>query len=198
MRGKLADSIFLHVIPPVGSALVRFVGATWRYTVLHQEEIEKARTVGNAVLYALWHGRMLPPVHFYRDHSICALVSQHRDGEFASRVANKLGHDTVRGSSTRGGAKGFNELLRKIESGLDAAILPDGPNGLSGSARHHTPGSLQRMSHCPYHGRSIIIFQTEKLGPVPYSQTFFALRYCVWPGDRSVAAGNTRDHGGET
>ncbi len=40
------------------------------------------------------------------------LVSQHRDGEFLTRLGQGLGYAAVRGSSTRGGYPALRQLVR--------------------------------------------------------------------------------------
>jgi lysophospholipid acyltransferase (LPLAT)-like uncharacterized protein len=76
-----------------------------------------------------WHGRMLIPIYMMRNRKIIAMVSEHEDGEMIAQTILRLGYETVRGSSTRGGSKAFREMLRGIRKGANCAILPDGPNG---------------------------------------------------------------------
>jgi lysophospholipid acyltransferase (LPLAT)-like uncharacterized protein len=56
-------------------------------------------------------------------------VSRSRDGELIARTVARLGIDSSRGSTTRGGAAGLRELLRKAREGYDLAFTPDGPKG---------------------------------------------------------------------
>jgi hypothetical protein len=60
---------------------------------------------------------------------VTVLVSRHRDGEAIARVISKMGFDTVRGSTTRGGALALIELVGLSLSGNEVAITPDGPRG---------------------------------------------------------------------
>lgn len=129
MRKRLTDGLSLYVAPLLAALLIRLVGRTWRYTTVNRGEAKSVRPAGKGLIYAIWHGRMLPLAYMYRDRSVQALVSQHRDGEVASRIAARLGYGTVRGSSTRGGARGFQALLNKIHAGFDVVIMPDGPHG---------------------------------------------------------------------
>ena len=142
------DRMTLFIVPMLGFLVIKLLGITWRYTILGREEAESVREEGKPIIYALWHGRMLPLAYRYRNRLAYALVSQHRDGELASRIAEKLGFRTIRGSSTRGGQKGSQELLRRINSGFEAVIMPDGPRG---PARRVQPGVLRlaQLSGCP-------------------------------------------------
>ena len=145
---RLTDRITLFIVPLIGFLIIKLLGMTWRFTIMGREEAESVREGGTAIIYALWHGRMMPLAYRYRNRFAYALVSQHRDGELASRIAEKLGFRTIRGSSTRGGRKGSQELLRQITSGFDAVIMPDGPRG---PARRVQSGVLRlaQLSGCP-------------------------------------------------
>lgn len=58
-----------------------------------------------------------------------ALVSKSKDGEIIQNVFDLFNISTVRGSSSKGGAAAFKELLRKINQGVIPTISPDGPRG---------------------------------------------------------------------
>ncbi|UCE18909.1 MAG: lysophospholipid acyltransferase family protein [Gemmatimonadota bacterium] len=129
MKMRFLDRLSLSIIPFLGYYLILLLGRTWRVTTLGRKEAESAAEEKTSFIYALWHGRMLPLALLSRNRPTYVLVSQHRDGELASRLAHRLGFKTVRGSSTRGGVKGSQDLLRKVSSGFDAVIMPDGPRG---------------------------------------------------------------------
>jgi lysophospholipid acyltransferase (LPLAT)-like uncharacterized protein len=57
------------------------------------------------------------------------LISQHRDGEYISRIATRLGLEVIRGSATRGGMRAFKQMIRAIKGRLNLVITPDGPKG---------------------------------------------------------------------
>jgi lysophospholipid acyltransferase (LPLAT)-like uncharacterized protein len=65
----------------------------------------------------------------YRGHRISVLVSQSGDGELIARTVARLGIDSSRGSSSRGGIAGMRSILRKAADGWDIAFTPDGPRG---------------------------------------------------------------------
>ncbi len=87
-------------------------------------------------IFALWHSIVLFAPFAYRrafpegnPRGMHILVSRHFDGQLIGAVLNRLGHRTVAGSSTRGGATGALGLLRELSDGDDVAIMPDGPRG---------------------------------------------------------------------
>ena len=94
-----------------------------------REHFEGLRRKGEAVIFAFWHGQLLSLVHHHRNEGIVVLVSEHDDGEYITRVIERHGFGTARGSSTRGGAKGLKRILRSAREGRDLAFTPDGPKG---------------------------------------------------------------------
>ncbi|WP_228130016.1 lysophospholipid acyltransferase family protein [Desulfocapsa sulfexigens] len=64
-----------------------------------------------------------------RKDSGVAMVSASKDGEYISRVANKLGYSTVRGSRKKGGLQAIKSLVRHMRAGQNAAIVADGSQG---------------------------------------------------------------------
>ena len=90
-------------------------------------------------LYAFWHARMLMmPCPFrktlfgngYRSFFGYMLISEHRDGGFIAEAMHLLGIRTVRGSTTRGGARAMLKMIRAVlAEGCNLGITPDGPKG---------------------------------------------------------------------
>ncbi len=76
-----------------------------------------------------WHGRLLGSTYHCRRQNVVAMISQHRDGELVSRVVEKIGYETVRGSSTRGGTTAAMAMIDRVRSGQTAAMIGDGPRG---------------------------------------------------------------------
>lgn len=123
----------------LGRVLVRALGVTWRIEVRGGEHLQTARASGRPVLFAFWHGTMLPLLWKHRREGVAVLISEHRDGEIIARVAESLGFRTVRGSTSRGGARALLGLVRVLEQGGEAAVTPDGPRGPAG---YFAPGAL--------------------------------------------------------
>lgn len=123
----------------LGAGLVRALFLTTRVERIGQENYEQFRRSGRPVIFVSWHGQLLPLVHYHRDERIVALVSEHEDGEYITRVLERNGFGTVRGSSTRGGTKGLKGLVRAAREGRDLALTPDGPTGPRGEFK---PGAL--------------------------------------------------------
>ena len=122
----------------VGVALIRLLARTWRMETVNGGELAEARRSGQRVIFALWHGEMLPLLWHQRGEHVAIVISEHRDGEIVARIAESLGYATVRGSSSRGGSRALIGLIRAIDAGRDGAITPDGPRG---PARVFAPGA---------------------------------------------------------
>jgi lysophospholipid acyltransferase (LPLAT)-like uncharacterized protein len=123
----------------LGSRALRALAATWRVREVGREGWEARRAAGLPTMIALWHGQMLPLLPHHRGQGVAVLVSEHRDGEIITRVLRAFGFETVRGSTSRGGARALLEMSRVLRAGREVAVTPDGPRG----PRHaFAPGAL--------------------------------------------------------
>lgn len=113
----------------LGALAIRLAGCTWRFRYVDAHYVDEARRLAPCLIFAFWHGRMLPLSYAYRNRSVHVLASEHRDGELMGRTIRRLGFGHVRGSSTRGGARAIRELVSKLEEGYDLGITVDGPKG---------------------------------------------------------------------
>jgi lysophospholipid acyltransferase (LPLAT)-like uncharacterized protein len=135
----VGESAKLRWVPPLGSALLRVFGWTWRIRTVNADGYLAGHNKGRAVVLALWHGSMLPLLYHHRRRRIAILISEHKDGEIIARIATRFGLALVRGSSSRGAARALVALSDTLESGYDVAVTPDGPRG---PARSIAPGAL--------------------------------------------------------
>ena len=119
----------LSVVPRIAALWIRFTRATSRIRYINREVIEEMAGRGQPYILAFWHGRLFLMPYAYPGKRIAILISQHRDGEVISRTMERFGFVTARGSSSRRGATGLREIVRKIRAGYDAAFTPDGPRG---------------------------------------------------------------------
>jgi lysophospholipid acyltransferase (LPLAT)-like uncharacterized protein len=116
-------------IVSAGVWFVRVIGLTWRFRVRDDAEIKRLRAERKPIVFALWHGQMLPLLYHHRGEGVSVLISEHGDGEIIARIAMRLGFRTVRGSTSRGAARALLGLVRELDEGHDLAITPDGPRG---------------------------------------------------------------------
>lgn len=114
------------------AGLIRLLGAVVRQRHHGADEFVRKVAAGERLILAFWHRHLLMMPHVYRRQRISVLISLHRDGELVARTLDRLGYDTTRGSSSRGGLTGLRALLRKAARGYDLAFTPDGPRGPAG------------------------------------------------------------------
>jgi hypothetical protein len=126
---RIRDAFVFYLAVGLGPTLIRSLGASWRIRRVGEEHLAHCRRDGRRVLYAFWHGRLLPLTFTHRDQGIQILISRHRDGEMIRRVTGRLGFGSVRGSTGKGGARAILAMVRRAGEGFDLAITPDGPRG---------------------------------------------------------------------
>jgi lysophospholipid acyltransferase (LPLAT)-like uncharacterized protein len=119
----------LWAVPPLVALLLRVLDATLRYEEIC-EEGGHADQPGEASVWCFWHRCLLPAACFFRGRPrTTLLISASFDGELISRTIERMGYETVRGSSSRAGAGGLRALARAIRDGATAVIPGDGPRG---------------------------------------------------------------------
>ncbi len=80
------------------------------------------------VIYIFWHEYISLALGYWGHLPLTVLISQHRDGEWVSQIAESMGMSVVRGSTTRGGSGAIRQLKRNAKFS-SIAITPDGPTG---------------------------------------------------------------------
>jgi lysophospholipid acyltransferase (LPLAT)-like uncharacterized protein len=139
---KLRDYILFHLAILLGPWLIGLLGRTWRIERFGEEHHPGSAGKRRNVIYAFWHGRLLPLTFTHRNQRIQILISRHSDGEIIRRITDKLGFGSVRGSTGKGGGRAILQMVRKGKEGLDLAITPDGPRG----PREKAQGGVVRIA----------------------------------------------------
>ncbi|MBI2199858.1 MAG: lysophospholipid acyltransferase family protein [Candidatus Rokubacteria bacterium] len=125
---RVPASLSLAVGPALGAVAIRLLART--ITVRREEGAVAAIWAGGApLIFTVWHSRILLLPYLYRGHRLRVLASRSRDGEIIARLMARFGLETVRGSSSRGGAAALRELLRSLRAGWGVVVVPDGPRG---------------------------------------------------------------------
>ncbi len=125
---KIAHPSLLRLIGWAGEKLLRCWMGTLRVRVHSEVPEADPRVAQRGYLYCLWHETILMPAVLFADQGMHLLISQHRDGEYITRIVQRLGYNVVRGSSTRGAVRAVRELARSAGTAT-TAITPDGPKG---------------------------------------------------------------------
>lgn len=97
--------------------------------VFHHPKIDE----NESFIVAFWHGELIMQPFNYQKlkatGKVSAMISEHKDGEAITKTVEYLGIDSIRGSSSKGGAKALIAAIKEIKNGNDIAITPDGPRG---------------------------------------------------------------------
>jgi lysophospholipid acyltransferase (LPLAT)-like uncharacterized protein len=102
---------------------------TYKWRVEGAEHYAQVSASGKQPILALWHGRILPGLHYFRNRGVVVITSQNFDGEWIARILHRFGFGTARGSTSRGGARALVQLRRDLLAGKPAAFTVDGPRG---------------------------------------------------------------------
>jgi lysophospholipid acyltransferase (LPLAT)-like uncharacterized protein len=121
----------VKLIAGAGAPLLRLLARTWRIETVGAEHLAAAGAGTAGTIYALWHGRILHCLWYWRDRGIVVVTSENFDGEWIARIIGRFGFGTARGSSSRGGAKALRTLVRTVRQ-APVAFTVDGPRGPRG------------------------------------------------------------------
>lgn len=178
------DRLALTVAPVLGAVWLRGTRATMRLS-FHGKE-SALPSDGGPLIYAFWHSQLgLMPWVQLRPPSVVP-VSRSKDGEWTARLFARLNAETVRGSTSRGGATALRGLVRAARAGKDLAITPDGPKG---PAERVQPGAvwLARLSERPLLPVAFACRPCVRVGswdrmivPLPFSRGVFEYGELLW------------------
>jgi hypothetical protein len=120
----------------VAGAVLGFVVRIWVRTLRVRVDVAAGvDLVAEHPVFAFFHGQQMALLAA-RPHGLTVvLVSHSKDGEVQAGVLGALGFSVVRGSSTRGGARGLAEVVGLLRRGACAAFAVDGPRGPLGVAK---------------------------------------------------------------
>ncbi|MDR1812133.1 MAG: DUF374 domain-containing protein [Candidatus Fibromonas sp.] len=100
--------------------ILKFLVLSWR--VRFENSLTEPAVIG------LWHQDLPACLAAFKRKNIAVLISQSRDGGKFAKLAQDLGYDVFRGSSSRGQSE-VRHLLRALENGKSAGMALDGPKG---------------------------------------------------------------------
>ena len=121
--------LYFYTLSLIGWCLIQLLAKTWRWQIHGIEHFTKLEKENIPVIYAFWHGRILPATYLWRNRGIVVLTSENKDGEYIAHVIHRFGYGSSRGSSSRGAVKGTIGLLRTLKKGAHIAFTVDGPRG---------------------------------------------------------------------
>ena len=126
---RVVNALKVAVVPPVGYQIIQMLRRTMTWRTEGSEHVNRLFAEEKRVILAFWHAQQLMMPLAIPGLEAHVLISQHRDGELIRRIVARFGLDAVRGSSTRGGAEAFRQLIRLGRPGGNLVLTPDGPKG---------------------------------------------------------------------
>ena len=127
-RFSLGQRIALAVVPRLTALVLAAIGATLRFEAIAEEGVVPPTPPARGI-FCFWHRCTLPAAWYFRRFRCSILISQSFDGELIARTLGLLGYNSVRGSSSRGGAAGLMALREVMATGLPVVFTADGPRG---------------------------------------------------------------------
>jgi len=175
-----------RVLEVAGPLSLRFIMHTASISIEFAPGAEGALGENANCVYAFWHGTLIVPAHLCRHWGIRIMISLARDGEYITRIINRMGFATVRGSSSRGSLGALEEMAREAQGGHAIAITPDGPRG----PRHvFHPGAvyLAQLAGVPIVPTGVAVSRSWKMPswdrfeiPKPFSRVHAIVGEPIW------------------
>ncbi len=128
---RLKNRLLVWLAQAIGPLFLKLLYRPNKWVVEGTHHYEDALAEGKAVIIASWHGTLLTTFMNLSNKGFYGIVGNHYpDAEIITRIANKLGWNILRGSSTDGGRKAYERMVKILkEGGKAVAITPDGPQG---------------------------------------------------------------------
>ncbi len=127
---KLKEKIKFFLIRKLSKLLIYSTVLTCKKKIKGEEKYKKIKKSNIPVIIIFWHRHIFYCIYNFKNSGVQPLISFSPDGEIVSQIAEEFGMDPVRGSSSKGGAKAFLQILRSIkDNNSEILITADGPRG---------------------------------------------------------------------
>ena len=111
-------------------AAIKLLYGLNRFAVEGMENITKLSNKNESFVMVSWHGKILSVFHYFSNKNYIGLASLNKDAELIAQVGELVGYSFVRGSSSKGGADAYSDMIRLLKiPGTKIIITPDGPQG---------------------------------------------------------------------
>ena len=134
----------LALIPPAAASAARVLCGLNRIEVRGRHHYTEILEQAGHVIFGIWHETAIMAAHHHRGSGFHAMTSYSFDGELAARFLAWMGIQSVRGSSSQGGAKGLRDIKKALGLISAVGLTMDGPRG---PRRRAKPG-LAILSAC--------------------------------------------------
>jgi hypothetical protein len=135
------NKIKTYLLKKLAKLLIETVVCSSRVTISGREYIDELLDKNLPLIFIFWHRHILFVIHQFKDSGARPLISLSSDGELVSAVAEEFGMKPIRGSSSKGGARAFLNMVRSVQKeNAQVLITADGPKG---PARQIKAGTVQ-------------------------------------------------------
>lgn len=129
LMNPIWDRLKWWLVGWLGKGLVDLICNTMRIKTV---DFEKARVEieSRRFILAFWHSRILMLSYLYKGLGAAILVSKSNDGEIIAQILQRQGHEPIRGSTSRHGARALARLVKALREEIrPGGVVPDGPRG---------------------------------------------------------------------
>jgi len=124
------QKIKYFIIRKAAKILIHLMVITCRLQIKGAEQVEQYRSRQIPIIYAYWHRHIFVTIYRFKHSGARPLISLSADGEIVAQIALEFGMNPVRGSSSRGGARAFFQMVNTSkEDHAEVLITADGPKG---------------------------------------------------------------------
>jgi lysophospholipid acyltransferase (LPLAT)-like uncharacterized protein len=131
LKSKFAKKLLANIGPYLAYYLLRFI-----YISCKKEFIFDKKYNGDDIIIASWHGELImSPFNLLELNKRFGMkkpylmISNHNDGEVISNIFKLFGFESIRGSSSKNGARVLLQAIKLVKNGHNMALTPDGPRG---------------------------------------------------------------------
>jgi lysophospholipid acyltransferase (LPLAT)-like uncharacterized protein len=128
LRSETGEAVVSWVL----AKFIWLTGLSIRWQMATPAFHAKATEFNQPIIAVFWHSRIIQSNACWRQSKpVAILQSPHPDGKLIARAVQRLGYQTIWGSSTKGkgGATGLRNMIKALRGGMSVAITPDGPRG---------------------------------------------------------------------
>jgi lysophospholipid acyltransferase (LPLAT)-like uncharacterized protein len=171
------------LIRKLSRLLINAIIMTCRLEVKGVERIQPLLEGEQPVIYIFWHRHILVNIYKFKNTGASPLISMSQDGELVAQVAEEFGMQPVRGSSSRGGARAFLEMvnaIRRKTGNREILITADGPKGPARQLKDGAVVLAQKtgavLVPITWHASRVKVFEKswdQFMIPKPFSKILF-------------------------